>query len=336
MKKVAICFTKNGIEIIRKINNECDKNGIRGCEGHVLLSGYKEDEESFFKITSNLSEWTKDHFQKGNALIFVGAVGIAIRAIAPFVQDKLADCPVVVIDDNGQFVIPVLSGHVGGANKLSVILAKMLGATPVITTSTDINDVFSVDQYASENRLSIHNRDGIKKVSAKALEEKKITLSIKDYPPESNVDVLVADEADAEYSLWLKPKKYTVGMGMKKGKDSAFVEDFFLEKLRHQGIDVSDIYALCTIDIKEDEEALLLLRDKYRIPIISFDKEMLSKAKGEFSESDFVKKTVGVGNVCERAAILGAGAGSTLVMKKEALDGCTIAIAQRSIYVSRI
>jgi cobalt-precorrin 5A hydrolase len=259
----------------------------------------------------------------------VGAVGIAVRAISGLPKDKLSDCPVIVIDDNGQFVIPILSGHVGGANKLAATIAELIGAIPVITTSTDINDAFSVDFFAAENNMNIANREGIKKVSVKALEDRKITLSIKDFPPKEKVDVIVADETDAEYSLLLKPRKYTVGLGMKKGKDKEEVEAFVRDTLDENGIDIKDVYAFCTIDLKEDEEAITFLRDKYRIPVLSFDKDILNKARGDFEASEFVLKTVGVDNVCERAAIVGAGASAELVSGKHVKDGMTLAIAKR-------
>lgn len=312
MKKAAVFFTDKGKEIISKLNEKL-REPIEAKDSETPLG-----------------EWTETNFREGNALIFIGAAGIAVRSIAPFVKDKLSDSPVIIIDDSGSFVIPLLSGHVGGANKLAATLAECLGAVPVITTSTDVNDCFSVDSFAVENRLGISNRDGIRKVSAKAIEGKAITLSIKDYPPREAVDVIVADDTDAEYSLLLKPKDYTVGLGMKKDKDRAELEAFFLETLKGEGLNPEDIYALCTIDIKENEPALKALRDKYRIPVISFDKELLLKAKGEFSSSDFVKETVGVDNVCERSAVLGAGAGAKLILKKTAKDGMTIAIAKRS------
>ena len=311
MKKAAVFFTDKGKEILSKLNEKL-----------------REPIEAKDPETP-LGEWTETNFGEGNALIFIGAAGIAVRSIAPFVKDKLSDSPVIIIDDSGSFVIPLLSGHVGGANKLAATLAECLGAVPVITTSTDVNDCFSVDSFAVENRLGISNRDGIRKVSAKAIEGKAITLSIKDYPPREAVDVIVADDTDAEYSLLLKPKDYTVGLGMKKDKDRAELEAFFLETLKGEGLNPEDIYALCTIDIKENEPALKALRDKYRIPVISFDKELLLKANGEFSSSDFVKETVGVDNVCERSAVLGAGAGAKLILKKTAKDGMTIAIAKR-------
>lgn len=330
MKKIAICFTAFGEDLIVRLNRALTDNGMEPAKACTLRET-KGIRDGFSMISSTLGEWTSQIFVPGNALIFIGAVGIAVRALSGLPEDKLRDCPVIVIDDNGQFVIPILSGHAGGANKLAAVIAKLLDAIPVITTSTDVNDAFSVDTFASENRLSVYNRQGIKEISVKALEEKKITLSIKDFPPKERVDVIVADETDAEYTLLLKPKKYTVGIGMKKGKDCNEAETFFLESLKSCGIDISDVYAICTIDIKEDEPAIIFLRNKYRIPVLSFDKEILQKAEGEFAASDFVLGTVGVDNVCERAAVIGAGKGSELILRKQAKDGMTIAVAGKNM-----
>ncbi len=328
MKKIAICFNENGSEIIKRIKRESIKREIVPPDAYVKSESFIPKDD-FIRIETSLAEWTASMFQPGNALIFVGAVGIAVRAISGLPADKLKDCPVIVIDDCSRFVIPVLSGHAGGANKLSMVLADILGAVPVITTSTDVNEAFSIDSYAMEKRLKIVNKEGIKKVSAKALEGRKVTLSIKDFPPKERVDVIVADDTDREYSLLLKPRKYTVGIGMKKGKDPDELEKFFLGTLSDNGIGTEDIYSLCTIDLKEDEPALLKLRDKYRIPVISFDKDILNKAEGDFDGSEFVKKTVGVDNVCERAAIVCAGPGSELVVRKTSRDGMTLSIARR-------
>ncbi|MCR5094619.1 MAG: cobalamin biosynthesis protein [Lachnospiraceae bacterium] len=328
MQKKAICFSKKGTEVIERINRACAARGIRGTDAFIDREG-EEEIPGFTRVTGSVHTWAEQHFIPGNALIFVGATGIAVRALTGLPKDKLTDCPVIVIDDNGGFVIPILSGHAGGANKLAVLLAELLEAIPVITTSTDVNDTFSVDTFAAENRLTVADRAGIKKVSAKAIEGKAVTISVKNYPPDQPVDVIVADETDAECQLLLKPKRYTVGLGMKKGKDQAELERFFLETLRENDLTTEDIYALCTLDIKEEEPALTALRDKYRIPVISFDRELLMKAPGDFTASEFVEKTVGVDNVCERVAVLGAGSGAEIVLRKKAADGMTIAIARR-------
>jgi cobalt-precorrin 5A hydrolase len=328
MSRLAVCFSANGAKLISRLNRACEEKNITPLTCYAKAEG-KDIPAEFIRVESDIYEWTSENFIPGNELVFVGAVGIAVRALSGLPKDKLSDCPVVVIDDGGSFVIPVLSGHAGCANKLAEILASLLDAVPVITTSSDVNEVFSADTFAVENRLTIAEKSGIKKVSSRALENKKVTLSVKNFPPKKPVDVIVADRTDAEHLLLLKPKMYTVGIGMKKDKDIAGAEAFFLETLKENGMDVSDVYALCTIDIKEDEPALTALRDKYRIPVLSFDADLLDKAPGEYTASEFVRETTGVDNVCERAAVLGSGCGE-LILRKTAKEGMTIAIARRS------
>ena len=275
-----------------------------------------------------------DAFADNEALVFIGAAGIAVRAIAPFVKDKLKDPPVVVMDENGSFVIPILSGHVGGANSLALELAEVTGAQPVITTATDVSSAFSVDVFAKENGLRIANREGIAKVSASALEGKPVTICIKDYPPAEPVDVLIADEEAADSlkgtaKIVLCPKKYAVGMGCRRGKSFEELRAFAEEVLRDNGIDLSDAGCIATIDVKKDEEGLKRLSQAWRMPLITFEAGMLAKAEGEFSHSDTVLEKVGVDNVCERAAVLAAGRGSQIRVKKTARDGMTIAVAER-------
>ena len=330
MDKTIICFTENGKAIIRKLNNAFESAGIVPAKGYVFGTSCTDTTagsgEMLYETDMPLVSFVKGEFEAGRAIIFVGAVGIAVRTISGFVNDKLSDSPVIVIDDAGTFVIPLLSGHAGGANKLAATIAELLDAIPVITTSTDVNGAFSADVFACENHLTIRNRDGIKKVSAKAIEGKPVTISIRDYPPKENVDIIIADETDREYSLLLSPKKYVVGLGMRRDKDTAAVEEFILSVLCENSIDISDVYALATIDLKEKEPAIRAFSQKYRIPVITFEASILERAEGHFSSSDFVRDTVGVDNVCERAAILAAGPGSRLIVHKTVSSGITIAI----------
>ena len=327
MKKAAICFTAYGKALIEKLNEKLEQAGLEKAQAYISMAG-EETPEGFESVTS-LTDWTGRQFEEHNALIFVGAMGIAVRAISSFIKDKLSDSPVIVIDDTGRYVIPVVGGHGGGANKLAVIISELLDAQAVITTSTDSHSAFSADVFASENGLRVSNRDGIKKVSAKAIEGKPIVLSIKDYPPESGADIIIADETDSEYDLLLTPKRYTVGIGMKRDTDRHKAERFLLEVLKANDIDIKDVYAFASIDIKQDEEALLYLKDKYSVPLITFDAPILNRLEGEFDSSEFVKKTVGVDNVCERAAVLAAGINGKLIVKKQAGDGMTVAVAKR-------
>ena len=347
MEKRIICFSQKGREVAEDLNKKYKDAGIEPAtvfygfdfQGESAVEGTVEGTgkdlvdvtkgEEYPRVT--IADFAKEGFAAGAALIFTGAVGIAVRAISSYVKDKLTDSPVVVIDDNGRFVIPLLAGHAGGANKIAATIAGLIGAIPVITTSTDAGGAFSADVFAAENALTIRNRDGIKKVSAKAVEGKPVTLSIKDYPPPDPVDIIIADETDREYSLLLSPKQYTIGIGLKKGKDPLELEDYVLSVLRDRDIDINDVYAVCTIDVKENERALRMLCDKYRLPLITFEASLLQKAQGDFTASDFVKETVGTDNVCERAAVLGGGPGAELIIRKMAHEGMTIAVAKRRL-----
>ena len=229
MKKAAICFTKDGKALIERLNEELTKAGLEKAKAYISMQGIESDDD--FESVTDLKDWTGRQFEDHNALIFVGAMGIAIRAISSFVKDKLSDSPVIVIDDLARFVIPVIGGHGGGANKLASVISKLIDAEAIITTSTDSHLAFSADVFAVENSLKICNREGIKKVSAKAIEGKPITLSIKDYPPDKPVDIIIADATDREYDLLFAPKRYTVGIGMKRDTDKKKAEEFLLDVL---------------------------------------------------------------------------------------------------------
>ena len=330
MKIAAICFTKAGASLIKRWNDAAESAGISCADAYISMQD-AGDMPGFTKTEEPLALWAENRASEGCTPVFVSALGIAVRARSGLVKDKLTDVPVIVMDDGGNFVIPVLSGHAGGANKLAVTIAKLTGAIPVITTATDVHGAFSVDVFAKENGLTIRNREGIKRVSAKAVEGKSITLSFKDYPPKDPVDVIIADETDREYSLLLSPKPYTVGIGSKKGVAKTDLENAVIEVLTAHDIKIEQVYAICTVDRKEEENAIVSLSRKYAIPLFGFDAPLLQKAEGDFASSPFVEQTVGVDNVCERAAVLGAGAGAELVVSKTAKDGITVADAKRKL-----
>ena len=285
--------------------------------------------------------------EQKNALIFIGACGIAVRAIAPNIVSKLEDSPVIVMDEMGHYVIPVLSGHFGGANALAVLIAEKSGAPPVITTATDVNHKFAVDVFAKANDLFIENKEGIAKVSSKVLRGEMIKIAIEEghwaeknkvpkaislvtYPPEEVVDVVITSENKVfDAALTLRPKEYVIGAGCRKGKNYSELEQFITETLAKAGITVHQVYALASIDVKAKEAAMIQWSQVHKAPFITYSKEQLEEVEGDFMESEFVKKTVGVGNVCERAALKAAGLNGKLIFEKYAEDGMTLAIAKR-------
>ena len=280
---------------------------------------------------SKLSDICREAFKNREAVVFIGAMGIAVRSIAPYVADKLSDPPVIVIDEAGKHVIPVLSGHIGGANELAVRIADSINAEPVLTTATDVSGAFSVDLFAKENDLRIVNREGIAKVSSSALEGKAVTICIKDYPPKNYVDVLVTDESALKdsASIVLCPRKYAVGIGCRKGKPFDEIRNFAESVLTENGIIADEIGAIATVDVKKNEPGLLRLSQYWRVPLLAFDSAVLNKVQGEFASSERVLSAVGTDNVCERASAAAAGKGYKLIVRKTAYNGITIAVSER-------
>ena len=129
----------------------------------------------------SLGQWVRNAFDSADALIYVGAVGICVRTIAPYIKSKTHDPAVVVIDETGRYVIPVLSGHLGGANDLARRIARLTGAEPVITTATDLAHAFSVDAWARMQDCVVENPGRIKSVSSKILAGNDIVI-VSDYP----------------------------------------------------------------------------------------------------------------------------------------------------------
>lgn len=144
-KKMAIvCFTPQGKDIAERILEELPNPFLDACW-----------EAEFIYKPVPFKQWMKEHFQELDALLFIGAMGIVVRDMAPCLKSKLTDPAVVVMDEKAQYVISVLSGHLGGANRLSHELAHLLGAIPVITTSSDVNGKIAIDVFAKENNLKI-------------------------------------------------------------------------------------------------------------------------------------------------------------------------------------
>ena len=324
MKINMIAFTEKGMALGKRLQELLHHKG----NSISLSSGKKEH--------TNLSKWTEESFKEAGALIFIGATGIAVRAIAPFMKSKTVDPAVIVIDEKGCFVISLLSGHLGGANALTEEISKLIEGIPVITTATDINNVFAVDIWAKKNNLSIANPEKIAPISAKILSGKNIYIKslyeIKGKIPKgvqlegTQPDVIISPYKIKEDALHLIPKSLCLGIGCRKDMAAEKMEKAFAELLSLSEIHEKAIFKIATIDLKKEEKAILHLSEKHTIPLVIFTSQELMAAKGDFVSSDFVKSVTGVDNVCERSAVLGNN--GRLIFRKRAFDGITMALSE--------
>lgn len=331
--------------------------------------------ESVSKVCGKgiLQEWTAENFRQGNVLLFIGACGIAVRAIAPHIGGKDTDPAVLVIDEKGRHVVPILSGHLGGANEWARRIARMTGAEAVLTTATDTQNMFAVDLFAKRNDLQIDDLKKAKRFSARLLAERKGILVFPDAfaqdlfltgqePPELEVRssgeklreertpesedpeqksfeegnvFTVSPAVSADGALHLIPRCIILGMGCRKGKSGQELEQFALDTLQELGLDRRAVCAISSIDVKKSEPGLLSLAGSLGVPFETYDAHTLQNAAIEnwtFAESERVRETVGVSNVCERAA---AAAGAhRILLGKTARDGMTVCVGIRPVELS--
>ena len=177
---------------------------------------------------ASLEGWTAWAWARADALVFVGAAGIAVRAIAPHVRDKFSDPAVVSVDEAGRFVVPLLSGHVGGANELARRVAALTGGQAAVSTATDVNGLFAVDVWARERGMAITDRVLAKEVSAALLEGRPVGFASDfGHPcPEgltagpAELGVWITDrtgEGPFPRTLRLVPRSLILGIGCRRG-----------------------------------------------------------------------------------------------------------------------
>ena len=460
-----------------KVENICDDTiEDSRAAGIELVTTNERAANIVPKLTVSLSDWVETQFVSCDLLVFVGACGIAVRKIAPFIKDKKSDPAVLVVDDMGGNVISLLSGHIGNANAWTCLVADRIGANPVITTASDCHGKIAIDMFAVNNGLVITDFTLAKDIESALLDGEKIRLiidedcavklagdvpeefinieneisensretdnscknildkvetekeeekpdkigitkekdkaekaasvkekdkaekaaSVKEkdkaeksetvknkektekdeiekdkYKPEkSEIRKIIFKEEENEanrtvstksminqianetnkftirigikdsYSdlheendeLMLVPRNIVLGVGCRRGKEKQEIVNMIRKFLRLNNISEKAIFTIASIDLKKDEEGLILAAEEFNAKTRFFSADELGKVESVSESSEFVKKITGVDNVCERAAILGSDFGR-LICTKYKEDGVTVAAAimERSI-----
>ena len=320
MSRAYLAFTARGEALAHRLA-EALPGSVSRCGGDVTLKG-----------------WTAEHFAQDEALIFVGAVGIAVRAIAPHCRSKAVDPAVVVVDEGRNFAVPLLSGHLGGANALARALAGICGAVPVITTATDVNSLFAVDLWAKAQNCAVLEPERIKHVSGALLAGQTVWYwSPWPVAGEAPAGVKKADAPEAAGfaltltpqggALHLVPRIGVLGVGCRRGTTAQQLEEAFAAFCAASGLSPAAVCAAASIDLKKDEPGLAAFCKAHGWPITFYPADELRAVPGQFTPSAFVASVTGVDNVCERSAVKASG--GTLLLPKTAGGGVTLALAVR-------
>lgn len=340
-----IAITKHGVQLARKLQSQFSHADL------YYMSKFNQGDEEARNIQSfdgSVRLLFPALFPVYKGLIIIISLGAVIRMIAPLLQDKKKDPGVVVIDDRGEHVISVLSGHLGGANELTLEVAAAIGAKPVITTASDVQKTIAVDLFGRRYGWQWEAEDKLTPVSAAVVNEERIAViqesgernwwlhanpmpaHIQTYDSISEAmlakpnaalvvthRILRSTEASIlDNGVLYRPKVLVIGMGCNRGTAMEEIEAVILDTLAELQFSVRSVKALCSIDLKQDETGLLEVCQKYGWEMVCYTANQLNEVNIE-APSDTVYKFTGAYAVSEPAAKLYSGNERLIVNKKK-------------------
>lgn len=297
-------------------------------------------------------------FKQYKGLILIISLGAVVRMIAPILVDKKTDPGVVVVDDRGENVISVLSGHLGGANELTYEIAAAMNARPIITTASDVQKTIPVDLFGSRFGWTWDSDEKLTPVSASVVNEEHVAIIqetgerdwwMRDVPMPSYIKIYpnsaAVIEAKPDATLWItdriiepheevllengtifRPKSIVIGMGCNRGTSKEEIQAVIQETLAELKLSEKSVKALCTIDLKKDEVGFLETVEEKEWEFITYTPEELNEI--DFNNpSDVVFKYTGAYGVSEPAALRYSGARESVLEKKKS-GNVTISVAK--------
>ncbi|AFS79467.1 cobalamin biosynthesis protein CbiG [Gottschalkia acidurici 9a] len=362
MRIACISFTSSGKEISKRI-----KYGLtcRVQDKEAMLSKTEKNfhyrnEYVVTEIDKNtfsdkLSNHMEDIFRNHDGLIFISSTGIALRLIAPYIESKVKDPAVIVVDDMGKYSISLLSGHIRGANDLTLQISSILENQPIITTASDGRGIDAVDTFAKRYNLEIESMEDAKKLTSLMVEGENIKLiselvdvelrydnvikinkhsisstlsDVKGIIVISSLDNIkdyIKSEDKHKPICLLRPKNINIGIGCRRGKSKREILGAIMELFKENNLCLKSINKIGTIDVKKDEEGIIETSKELNCSMEVFTKKDIEKVQNKFNRSKFVESKVGVTSVCEPCAYL---LGSEMIISKKIFNGITIAVSR--------
>ncbi|EMT46707.1 cobalt-precorrin 5A hydrolase [Anoxybacillus flavithermus] len=349
-----VAITKHGVEIARKLHEKLP-------DAHIYYTDKfakgDEEQKGIRLFSGNVRVHLATWFATYRGLILIISLGAVVRMIAPLLKDKKTDPAVVVIDDKAEHVISVLSGHLGGANELTRQVAALLHARPVITTASDVQQTIAVDLFGRSFGWVWENEENLTPVSAAVVNEQHVAIVQEsgerhwwtyDAPLPANIrtygsiaEALKArpdaalvvthrllgkeEQAILQHGVLYRPKVIVIGIGCNRGTSAQEIEQVICDTLQQLRFSLKSVKALCTIDLKKDEEGLLAVANKYGWPLIFYTPEQLNDVPID-EPSETVFRYTGAYGVSEPAAKRYSGQ-QQLVLTKKKSGNVTISVA---------
>ncbi|MDF7681831.1 cobalt-precorrin 5A hydrolase [Enterobacteriaceae bacterium ESL0689] len=313
------CLTPGGVQLAKR---------LAAALPVTCFTSTKLLEDGFRPFEGGFTQAARAAFAHYSALIFIAATGIVVRTLAPLVNDKFADPAVIVIDERGQHVISLLSGHVGGANALTRHLATILDADPVITTATDVNQMAALDTLALQLQARMKDfRATVKTVNQMLVSQQRVGLwwepaltevvsqcetrgfiIVHDLQQLPALDALVcitlaSELPDLPLPHWkLVPQRVVAGIGCRRDTPFSLLNALLSRQFAAQRLDPLALKVIGSVSLKQDEAGLIQLAADWQVPFETFTADVLREYEHHFPASSFVRQTVGIGSVSGPAA----------------------------------
>lgn len=335
MKKVTfIAFTDRGIEKALLLQREYPKS--------LIITSHASESEQV-SVVDSVQEYVTENFTKRDAFCFVGALGICVRMIAPSLDSKQKDPAIVCVDDHGQNAQSVIGGHQGGANEFAKKIASVLGGGAIISTSSDLQDIWSLDLLAERFAWSSSTNRSTNELIASFVNNKRtaVLLDVRDdgteflertapdfvqfFYKEENIDptafeLLIAvtyRTIDLSIPTWaFHPKCVHLGSGCSKKLDGDLFEDKLKKLVAEEGIAFEAISSFGSIDIKAQQQAYLDFVERNEIPFVTYTSEEIEKVDVP-NPSEMVQSKIGVDGVSESTSMLMSENSKLLVEKQK-------------------
>ena len=388
MKLAAIAITTRGIKLCSQLKQEFAELDIYITEKQAANYGENSAEveiTNYQVLKSSLRDNMEDLMKEYEGIICFMALGIVVRIISPWLEDKREDPAVVTVDESGSYAISTLSGHLGGANNLTKRVASLLRAQPVITTATDVSNKPALDLLAAELNCIMIPFNNLKRASAALVNDNKLNIFCKNeeyknalmqttksgnipgefqdeniefiFPAGPNINFkklnsrdgfslfftnqqIFGDELTAcnqEQVLQMIPRNIIIGIGARRNIKAQKIKAAVDSVKQELNLQDESIKSLATVDIKQQEPGLKRAAEEMNLPLKIVSQEEISQemesSDFEYSFSAFVKDKIGVGGVCEPAAMLKAKKGKMLQSKKKR-QGVTTAVVEESFILS--